>query len=260
MVIRPNEYGHANLYIALVNGDEGARKVNIYKYIIDYHTGYDNTTQKGTYQGDDYNYNAFANNDYSGNYAMNYSCDTKSINLETSTVGVADSKTITIDNGEYIFGEWYGVISGEDGEAFNVTINPNNAFSETATATVSFSIKSKNTSKNTYNAHLRLFSPLASTNTESNDIIIPLTGSYTGPTTNIESNLVAKDIAININNKILTVENVDTKAINIYSMTGALITSVSNCNSIDVSHLNGVYLANIISVDGATYTHKIIIR
>ena len=257
IVIRPDEYGHACLYFAVVNGNAGARKVNIYKHIIDYHPGYDANTQSATYIGTSTEKTAHFKGDYP---SMNYSCDTQSINLETSAVGVADSKTITIDNGEYIFGEWYGVISGEDGEAFNVTINPNNAFSETATATVSFSIKSKNTSKNAYNAHLRLFSPLASTNTESNDIIIPLTGSYTGPTTNVESNLVAKDIAININNKILTVENVDTKAINIYSMTGALITSVSNCNSIDVSHLNGVYLANIISVDGVTYTHKIIIR
>ena len=33
LVIRHDKYGHAIFYIALVNGDEGARKVNIFKFI-----------------------------------------------------------------------------------------------------------------------------------------------------------------------------------------------------------------------------------
>ena len=38
MVIRHDKYGHANLYIAVVNGPAGSRKANVYKYIIDYHS------------------------------------------------------------------------------------------------------------------------------------------------------------------------------------------------------------------------------
>ena len=50
-------------------------------------------------------------------------------------------------------------------------------FSTSATATVTFTPKAN---KTTYKAYLRLFSPLASTKSESNDIVIPITATYTG--------------------------------------------------------------------------------
>ena len=256
IVIRPDEYGHACLYFAIVNGNAGSRKVNIYKHIIDYHPGYNATTQSATHIGNSTETSAHFKGDYP---AMNYSCDTKSINLETSTVGVADSKTITIDNGEYIFGEWYGVITGEDGNAFNVTINPNNAFSETATATVSFGINSDNATKNSFNAYLRLFSPLASSSVESNDIVIPLTGTYTGETTSVENN-ITNELTIKVENKIVSIENVDVNTIKAYSTTGALMAQISNNNSLDLSNLNGIYIIEVTTTDSTIYTSKVIIK
>lgn len=256
IVIRPDEYGHACLYFAIVNGNAGSRKVNIYKHIIDYHPGYNATTQSATHIGNSTETSAHFKGDYP---AMNYSCDTKSINLETSTVGVADSKTITIDNGEYIFGEWYGVITGEDGNAFNVTINPNNAFSETASATVSFGINSDNATKNSFNAYLRLLSPLASSSVESNDIVIPLTGTYTGETTGVEND-ITNELAIKVENKIVSIENVDVNTIKAYSTTGALMAQISNKNSLDLSNLNGIYIIEVTTTDSTIYTSKVIIK
>ena len=257
LVIRPDKYGHGCLYFAIVNGNAGSRKVNIYKHIVDYHPRYDATNNKATYIGTTTETTAHFKGDYP---TMNYSCETKSIDLETGSIGSTATKTITINNGEYIFGEWYGVITGEDSEAFTVSINKNNAFSETATATVSFCVKDKNTTETSYNAQLRLFSPNASTNVESNDIVIPITGSYTGPTTNIEEINTDENISITIENKILTVENTDAETINVYSTTGALIARANNSNTIDLSHLNGVFIVNIKSADGFLHSHKIALK
>ena len=257
LVIRPDKFGHACLYFALVNGNSGSRKVNIYKHIIDYHPGYDASNNVATLIGTTTETTAHFKGDYP---TMNYSCDTDAVYLETTSVGGTDSKTITIDNGEYIFGEWYGVIAGEDSEAFSVKINNNNAFSETATATVTFCVSSNNTSKTSYNAHLRLFSPLASTEVESNDIIIPLTGSYTGPTTNVEQDIINKEIQIKVYNKILYVENANVKEIKVYASTGALMANINNSNTIDLSHLNGMYIVNVITSDSTTHTTKITVK
>lgn len=257
IVIRPDEYGHACMYFAVVNGNAGARKVNIYKHIIDYHTGYDATTQSATYIGNSTETSAHFKGDYP---AMNYSCDTQSINLATSSVGSTDSKTITINNGEYIFGEWLGVITGEDGEAFSVSMDSNNAFSTNATATVTFKINSSNTTKEVYNANLRLFSPVASSNVESNDIVIPLTGVYTGPMSNIENISITENISIKVDNKILMVENVKADEISVYSTTGALIAYNKYSNTIDLSHLNGIYIVNVKSNNATSHTSKVIIK
>lgn len=257
VVIHHDKYGHACMYMAFVNGNEGARKVNIFKFIIDYSAGYDATNKTATITGGDTETTAHFLGDFPD---MDYSCDTKSINLETSSIGSSDSKTITIDNGEYLFGEWYGVIAGEDSEAFTVKVDNNNAFSETATATVTFSVKDKNTTKTSYNAHLRLFSPNASTKVESNDIIIPLTGSYAGPTTNVDQDIINKEISIKVNNKILYIENADAKEIKVYAPTGALMAQANNCNMLDLSHLKGIYIVNITSTDSTFHSTQIIVK
>ncbi|MBQ3606430.1 MAG: T9SS type A sorting domain-containing protein [Muribaculaceae bacterium] len=179
IVIRPDKFGHANLYLAVVNGAEGNRKVNVYKYFIDYHPTYDENLG-ATHIGNDPDTDAHFKGDYPSG-SMNYSCDTQSLTFSTEAIDGSDSKTITINNGEYIYGEWCGVITGEDGEAFSVAVDDNNAFSPTASATVTFKPNIYKGTKRTYNATLRLFSPLASTNSESNDIVIPLTATYNGP-------------------------------------------------------------------------------
>ena len=179
LVIHQDEYGHACLYMAFVNGETGARKVNIFKFIIDYHPTYDENLG-ASYVGKDSDTDAHFKGDYPSG-SMNYSCDTQSLSFSTETIDGSDSKSITINNGEYIYGEWCGVITGESGEAFSVAVDDNNAFSPTATATVTFKPNIYKGTKRTYNATLRLFSPLASTNSESNDIVIPLTATYNGP-------------------------------------------------------------------------------
>ena len=179
IVIRPDKFGHANLYLAVVNGAEGNRKVNVYKYFIDYYPTYDENLG-ATYIGNDPDTDAHFKGDYPSG-SMNYSCDTQSLTFSTETIDGSDSKSITINNGEYIYGEWCGVITGEDGEAFSVAVDDNNAFSPTASATVTFKPNIYKGTKRTYNATLRLFSPLASTNSESIDIVIPLTATYNGP-------------------------------------------------------------------------------
>lgn len=174
MVLRFDQYGHACLFVAVVNGPSGARKANIYKYIIDYHTGYDDATAKATSKGDDTNTTGNFGSDYP---AITFSCNTNSLDFSASTLSEKPSQSIKITNGEYIHGQWYGVITGEDGDAFTVSTASNNAFSTSATATVTFTPKAN---KSSYNAYLRLFSPLASSSVESNDIVIPISATYYG--------------------------------------------------------------------------------
>ena len=174
MVLRFDQYGHACLFVAVVNGPSGSRKANVYKYIIDYHTGYDEANAKATYSGDDTNTTGNFGSDYP---AITFSCNTQSLNFSASTSSEKPSQTVKITNGEYMHGQWYGVITGEDGDAFSVTTKDNNAFSSSASATVTFTPKAN---KSNYKAYLRLFSPLASSNVESNDIVIPITATYSG--------------------------------------------------------------------------------
>jgi len=177
MVLRFDQYGHANLFVAVVNGPSGSRKANVYKYIIDYHTGYDDANAKATNQGDDTNTTAHFGNDYP---AISYSCDTQELDFNVTSLSENPSQSITITNGEYNYGQWYGVITGEDGDAFTVNTASNNTFSTSATATVTFTPKAN---KSTYSAYIRLFSPLASSSVESNDIVIPITATYSGGNT-----------------------------------------------------------------------------
>lgn len=177
MVLRFDQYGHANLFVAVVNGPSGSRKANIYKYIIDYHTGYDDANAKATNQGDDTNTTGHFSSDYP---AITFSCDTQELDFYAASLSETPSQTITITNGEYNYGQWHGVITGEDGDAFTVNTASNNAFSTSATATVTFTPKAN---KSTYRAYLRLFSPLASSSVESNDIVIPISATYSGGNT-----------------------------------------------------------------------------
>lgn len=252
IVIRPDEYGHACLYFAVVNGNAGSRKVNIYKHVIDYHPGYDATNKTATYIGTSTETSAHFKGDYP---AMNYTCDTQSLAFETESTSSKPSQTVTINNGEYVFGQWLGVVTGPDADAFTVSTATNNAFSTSAKFTVTFNPKE---SRDSYNATLRLFSPLATTNVESNDIMIPLTGNYTGVLSKVE-NITTEDISIKVNNKILSVENADVKEINIYSTTGALMAH-GNGNSIDLSHLNGIYIIYVKTANSTIHTTKIAVK
>ena len=136
-------------------------------------------------------------------------------------------------------------------------MSPNNAFSSTATAKVTFNPQLKRTS---YKAYLRLFSPLATSNVESNDIVIPLTAEYTGPTSSVDNNSIIEEPIVKVENKTLIIDNADVKAINVYSTTGALMANSSNSNTLNLSHLNGIYIVNVKTTDNISYTSKVIIK
>jgi hypothetical protein len=237
--------------VAVVNGAAGARKVNVYKYIIDYHTGYDETNATATNQGDDTYTKTYLDSDYS---AMSYTCDTKSIDLTAASTNETPSQMVTITNGEYAFGRWYGVITGEDGDAFTVSNASNNAFSTSANVTVSFTPKSN---RSTYNATLRLFSPLASTKSESNDIVIPITATYSGELTEIDN--IDKDGAVKIviEDKFLVVENCDVAKIEVYTMSGFKMKSHNNVNRVPLDNVSGVLIAVVTDTQGNVSAQKI---
>lgn len=253
MVIRHDKYGHANLYIAVVNGPAGSRKANVYKYIIDYHTEYDATNATATKKGDDTYTKTYLDTDYEG---INFTCDTDNIELTASTINEAPSKTITITNGEYLFGQWYGVITGEDGDVFSVKMSSNNAFSATATATVTFNPKEI---KSSYNATLRLFSPLATTNVESNDIVIPISAKYTGATTGIKNIENTDEVKTIVKNKTLIIENIEVATIDIYTMSGTNIASFSESNIANLTSLSGVYIAVITDKNNNRHIQKVVL-
>ena len=163
---------------------------------------------------------------------------------------------VTITNGEYAFGRWYGVVTGEDADAFSVKMGTNDAFSATATATITFNSTDK---RKDYNATLRLFSPLATSNVESNDVVIPITGAYTGVVTDIDEIECNKELTIRLENKTLTIENIDVAQIKIYSISGLETAKQSNCNSIGLDNLSGIYVAMITDANGYIYTHKIVL-
>lgn len=244
MVLRFDQYGHACLFVAVVNGPSGSRKANVYKYIIDYHTGYDEANAKATYSGDDTNTTGNFDSDYP---AITFSCDTRNLDFSASTASERPTQTVEITNGEYMHGQWYGVIAGEDGDAFTVTTKDNNAFSASATATVTFTPKNN---KSTYNATLRLFSPLATSNVESNDIVIPITATYYGAgneapeTPEITTNATSVDLSTTIGTPVSKKITIGGSA-----LVGDIMLTLSGANANQFS-LN----SNAISSAGGTVT------
>lgn len=95
------------------------------------------------------------------------------------------------------------------------------------------------------------FSDFAST-----DIVIPLTGVYSGQLTDIEKNIAYDDISFKVCDKALIVENANVGNISIYSVTGVLMVSVENPKTIDLSNLKGVYIAVVTDIDGRQSSRK----
>ena len=185
LVVRPDIYGHSTLYIGLADGASGAREASIYKYHINRYIEYKDYFNNGaatltyTVYGDDVNETSthFNTSQYP---AITYSYAPSALEFSASQIDVSvEPQTVTITNtGEYRYGEWVGTISGVDGDRFSVDVSDNEQFQTgTVTATVKFIPDGK---KRDYSASLRLHSPLASTSDESNDIVIPLTATYSG--------------------------------------------------------------------------------
>ena len=187
LTIRPDIYGHSSLYIALADGESSNRRTSIYRWHVNryiQHFGESDGYKTLTYRisGDDKNTNSlhFDNTQYSG-ITFTHNAPAEGLTFSASQpTEEAEAQIVTITNtGEYRYGAWDGTISGDDAGLFSVEIQKNDQFSsETVTATIKFTPDGK---KREYNATLRLFSPLASSNVESNDIVIPLIATYDGP-------------------------------------------------------------------------------
>lgn len=185
IVVRPDIYGHTTLYLALADNVSGSRQASIYKYHVNRYIDYKDYDNSGattlTYEtyGDDilttsthFEKAQYPNITYSSDKsALTFTASQRAEDVATQTVTITNS-------GEYRYGSWVGTISGVDGGRFTVEVTDNEQFQTgTVTATVKFIPDGK---KRDYSATLRLYSPLASTSVESNDIVIPLTATYTG--------------------------------------------------------------------------------
>ena len=169
--IRPDEYGNVSAYLGIAVGSSGARKASIFKYHVDRHID-----DSGNVIGVDTSTGMkhFKTAQYSG-ITMTTSADEFSLTASDTTERPTQKLTIT-NAGEYLYGAWTGTITGEDGDVFDVKISSNTPFSSKFTATVTFKPDGL---KSNYSAYLRLHSPLAGSGTESADIVIPITATYT---------------------------------------------------------------------------------
>ena len=64
---------------------------------------------------------------------------------------------------------------------------------------------------------------------------------------------------ISVANKILTVKGIEVADITVYSTTGVINAHQSNSNSIDLSHLKGIYIAVATDKNGNRITHKVVL-
>lgn len=171
-VIRPDEYGHVNAYVAISVGGSGARKASVYKYIIDYHRQWDATTSAPVTVGDDTRTTAHFTNDYT---AITTKTDVNSLSFSVESVADVQSQKVTITNDVWHYGQWVATITGDDADAFVVTHPENNSFTSTVAVKVKFCPKE---GRFAYSAALRLRSPLQS------EIVIPITATVSNGQTN----------------------------------------------------------------------------
>lgn len=259
-VVKPDEYGHVNAYVVVAAGSSGARKANVYKFVIDYHRQWDSTTGAPVTIGTDTkvisNFSNFANYPEE-DPAISFSTDVQQLDMVAATTSENPQQTVTITNANYLHGQWHGTITGPDADAFEVSISENTPFSTTATATVTFKPSGMRVN---YNAYLRLHSPLATSNVESNDIVIPIVAKNNDSTVGIsevsmqdnEPEIVADGNAINIS-------GVDVARVDVYTTCGRLVGSYTD-NHINANLTNGIYLVVMTDKSGDSYTKKIVIK
>lgn len=260
-VIKPDEYGHVNAYVVVATGSSGARKANVYKFVIDYHRQWDSTTATPVTIGTDTkvisNFSNFANYPES-DPAVSFSPDIQQIELVASTSSETPQQTVTITNANYLHGQWYGAITGLDADAFDVTISENTPFSTSATATVTFKPSGKRVD---YSAYLRLHSPLATSNVESNDIVIPIVAKNNDTTVGIDQTLLQnKEPEISIEAEKINISGVVVKNASLYTTCGRLVGEWTE-NDINVANIvGGIYIVSVTDENGNTFTRKIALK
>ena len=259
-VVKPDEYGHVNAYVVVAVGNSGARKANVYKFVIDYHRQWDSTTGAAVTIGTDTkvisNFSNFANYP-EDDPAISFSTDVQQINLVAATTSENPQQTVTITNANYLHGQWHGTITGTDADAFEVSISDNTPFSTTATATVTFKPDDK---RSNYTAVLRLHSPLATSNVESNDIVIPIVAKNEDTTVGIGATTLPDcDPVVIVNGNNINISGIDVESTDIYSTCGKLIGSYTG-NHITHNITTGIYIIAITDTYGNPYTQKVIIQ
>lgn len=227
-VIRPDKYGHVNAYVVVAVGSSGARKANVYKFIIDYHRSWDSTTSAPVTVGTDTNKSASFTDDYTD---ITFSTDVSQLNFATISETETPSQSVKITNGDWHYGQWVGAITGPDADAFEVSVPENGPFESSVNATVTFYPKA---GRETYSATLRLHAPLATANVESNDILIPITATFTLPSTDPVLSVDKASLAMTA-----TVGTVVTQTLNVSSanLSGGITLVLSGDDSVmfDVS-------------------------
>ena len=78
-------------------------------------------------------------------------------------------------------------------------------------------------------------------------------------TSGIEGIRLEAQPTISVANKVLTVKGAEVADIIVYSTTGIVNAYQSNCNSIDLSHLKGIYIAVATDKNGNRFTHKVVL-
>ena len=167
--IHPDEYGNVCVYLGIAKGVIGSRKANVFKYHIDRHIN-----ANGEVIGADTSTDArhFASSQYSG-ISMTPTLAEFNLTAASTDENPTQSNEITRSTA-YLYGTWSATITGEDGEAFKVSLSEHTPFATSITATVTFIPDGL---KSDYSATLRLSSPCAS------DILIPIKATYTGNST-----------------------------------------------------------------------------
>lgn len=169
MTIRPDVFGHMQLYLAITNNGANGGNFSVFKFHVDRHVDSNGNVIGGdTAEGAKH----FSTSQYSG---IEMTPSLTSISLSAASVEATPSKAVKITrSSNYMFGKWTACITGEDGKVFDVVLTDHTQFSTSFKATVTFHPDGL---KNSYSANLRLSSPNAS------DIVIPITASVavTGP-------------------------------------------------------------------------------
>ena len=180
ITIRPDIFGNANMYLGI---SPKTGQISVFKLHIDRHVD-----SNGVVQGADTSVNTkhFNTEQYSG-ITMSKSADAFSLTYATLSETPSQSITITRTS-KYMFGKWTGCITGVDGGVFAVNISNHSEYSDSFVATVTFTPDGL---KNNYSANLRLSSP------EADDIIIPISATYTPASTTPEISASTSSLSFN---------------------------------------------------------------
>ena len=216
--VHRDDKGRPCLLVGIATGASGARKANIFSYL----PAPNSTSSTGV------------------TFDIPVGVSTPSVSAIDFNVPLAGtySQTFTVDNaikdgGENatLNGELQFTVAGEDASCFSVSAENAGAFDKTSTVTVSYT---PNTATDNHSAVLRISSPNAE------DVLVPLSGSYSGVLTGVDDTVAPGCTVMyqNDNNVWLSDETIP---VQVYDMAGVLRVEGTGC--VATGELSkGVYL------------------